>query len=1069
MFNDLIEMTVDSSLTGRLSIGFADQVLIDSITNKPFYISAYGYQNNLLLLKRTNGKRIDANRPTYDNVRFQLNNYYRTAYNTPVCNESTVCTKTKLMKLPDSDYSQLLVYTSPDKFNSSSKSYSLFYIKLAPLVKFVREYHPEWTDEDIKQAFVSHTKSFSNLLTRHTGILDEIFRLVSSKTTIPFLEEWTYYCTNTARVIKVQLPTAIYADLDSEENVYAVTISYDEERLRTTISNGLRNHNISINNSNSVSETSDNINTLTDYLAVYSDQLIEKATNKFTPLFDPETDGFTRKEQDFFDIAAYKGKLNYYNAQRNVIGAVNRALDKDRSAIIVGECGSGKSALSLGSIYANSKSKNYCTLIMAPGHLVEKWKRETERLIPGARVEILSDFSDLMRLEPVIKDRSRNYPLYLVISKDTAKISYVERPAVIWDAERNVFRCPHCGATQRYPHAPALYRNSIDMTHYTFSGSPAYRETKYSVVNAIFMFNSKGSWNTTCNSNYRLRSTTKGTNPDLGKHVYSCNHTLWTCTNSGDESPWIRHTSAGYIHRDMMQPYKEYYEQASVEFKENPQHKKMYKAIIDIEENGLPRSVAPRRYSIARYMRQHLKGYIDYFVADEVHLYSSGTSAQGCAFGDFVRVANKTLALTGTLLNGYSTGMLPLLFRLYSRSFKNKGFNYNSESAFADVYGVKREVEVTNPDGRKIKGSYRVLPGVSPALFCDFLLDRAVFISLEDMSSGLPSYTEVPVAVTMDSVVREQYDQIAEGLKQILSVPNNENRAIAFQGAQKLSMYPDMPYCIAPILNRTNQPVLYFPDAVTDAKNYVSNKDIKCMEIVQEKLNKGENVLIFMNYVNKTDCVDRLADILEKAGISYAVLDSKVKANDREKWIDTKVKEGIRVLITSPALVETGLDLLAFTNIVFYQVGFNLFTLRQASRRSRRLNQPNPCTVYFLYFEDSAQEVVLSLMANKLQAAMAIEGKFTEEGLNAMSNNDDILTQVADSLVKNIEHKVEEGAFATGVGRPEDDDGSRFKLVHMIDERAVSSDKPLFISNKRKTRYSLDTAYAEMLALCEAS
>ena len=34
-------------------------------------------------------------------------------------------------------------------------------------------------------------------------------------------------------------------------------------------------------------------------------------------------------------------------------------------------------------------------------------------------------------------------------------------------------------------------------------------------------------------------------------------------------------------------------------------------------------------------------------------------------------------------------------------------------------------------------------------------------------------------------------------------------------------------------------------------------------------------------------------------------------------------------------------------------------------------------------------------MATKLQASMAIEGKFSEEGLNAMSNNEDLLTQIA--------------------------------------------------------------------------
>ena len=46
-------------------------------------------------------------------------------------------------------------------------------------------------------------------------------------------------------------------------------------------------------------------------------------------------------------------------------------------------------------------------------------------------------------------------------------------------------------------------------------------------------------------------------------------------------------------------------------------------------------------------------------------------------------------------------------------------------------------------------------------------------------------------------------------------------------------------------------------------------------------------------------------------------------------------------------------------------------------------------------------------MASKLQASMAIEGKFSEEGLNAMSNNDDIMNQIAMSVTDGIKDTVD--------------------------------------------------------------
>ena len=147
--------------------------------------------------------------------------------------------------------------------------------------------------------------------------------------------------------------------------------------------------------------------------------------------------------------------------------------------------------------------------------------------------------------------------------------------------------------------------------------------------------------------------------------------------------------------------------------------------------------------------------------------------------------------------------------------------------------------------------------------------------------------------------------------------------------------------------------------------------------------------------------------------IKSVVLTSSIKSELREEWIDNQLEKGIDVLICNPSLVETGLDLLSFTNIIFYQVGYNIFTMRQASRRSWRLSQDKDIKVYFMYYKDTIQAQALSLMATKLQASMAIEGKFSEEGLRAMSNNENLLTQIANSVVEGIKDVVEINTFSS--------------------------------------------------------
>ena len=52
----------------------------------------------------------------------------------------------------------------------------------------------------------------------------------------------------------------------------------------------------------------------------------------------------------------------------------------------------------------------------------------------------------------------------------------------------------------------------------------------------------------------------------------------------------------------------------------------------------------------------------------------------------------------------------------------------------------------------------------------------------------------------------------------------------------------------------------------------------------------------------------------------------------------------------------------AFTTLIFYSMGFNLFTLRQASRRSWRINQTAPrVEVYMLYYKDTMQAKAMKL------------------------------------------------------------------------------------------------------------
>ena len=97
-------------------------------------------------------------------------------------------------------------------------------------------------------------------------------------------------------------------------------------------------------------------------------------------------------------------------------------------------------------------------------------------------------------------------------------------------------------------------------------------------------------------------------------------------------------------------------------------------------------------------------------------------------------------------------------------------------------------------------------------------------------------------------------------------------------------------------------------------------------------------------------------------GIRTAVLRASVDTSKREAWYARQIKEGVQVVISHPKLVEAGLDLLDFPTIFFYESGYSLHTLRQASRRSWRIGQRRPVRVKFLCYEGTMQTACLRLM-----------------------------------------------------------------------------------------------------------
>ena len=94
----------------------------------------------------------------------------------------------------------------------------------------------------------------------------------------------------------------------------------------------------------------------------------------------------------------------------------------------------------------------------------------------------------------------------------------------------------------------------------------------------------------------------------------------------------------------------------------------------------------------------------------------------------------------------------------------------------------------------------------------------------------------------------------------------------------------------------------------------------------------GRRVLIYATHTGTRDITGRMDDILTRHGFRVAVMKADAVAPDRrEAWVADRVKQGVGVLICHPRLVQTGLDLIDFPTLLWYETEFFVFQSTQQS------------------------------------------------------------------------------------------------------------------------------------------
>jgi SNF2 family DNA or RNA helicase len=283
-------------------------------------------------------------------------------------------------------------------------------------------------------------------------------------------------------------------------------------------------------------------------------------------------------------------------------------------------------------------------------------------------------------------------------------------------------------------------------------------------------------------------------------------------------------------------------------------------------------------------------------------------------------------------------------------------------------------------------------------------MHMAAFVSLEDISDALPPYQEQVLSVEMDPALRQAYADIENDIREAIR-QNPGNASVISTALNTLLLYPDHPYGLGTLygFRRDEETGAHEKFAITTPpdldEHFTYAKERRLLQEVRTELARGRKVQVFAVYTRKRDVTRRLKELLLREGIRAEVLTADVPPEQREAWYERQLRNGMQVSIAHPKLVMTGLDILECPTILWYETGYSTYVLRQASRRSWRIGQRHPVRVGFLAYAGTAQEQCLRLMGKKLLVALAIEGKLQVDGLQAMDEDDDVLTAMARELV----------------------------------------------------------------------
>lgn len=687
-------------------------------------------------------------------------------------------------------------------------------------------------------------------------------------------------------------------------------------------------------------------------------------------------------------------------AQARAVMGSYHVLKRQKSVFNVGDMGTGKTQISLTTAYTIAREREdsgakdgFRVLIVAPSNVLPKWAKSEIPEILGNKKSTIVRASELKELTPKSKKMAGKKFFITMLNSTEDAAQYI-------DAVRNGWKPP---------------RGTI---HFVLVSTDRMKLSAQKFVFAGIWDHLRGVWRS----------------PDTYETIKQPPKSKDENKEQDNEATW-----KDIVERPTEPPSLAVIEKAKEENRLGKNGlpygyvKKWTEGFRSIQEdyNGpkcctLARpaqkkwgeSNGKHRWMIAQMFQRMLPNHFHLGIIDEVHQMKSTDSGRGAAFHKILKSCRKSMFLTGTLTNGESSSIFAILWRAFAGELIKAGFSQKtSKEAWASRYGVLEKVTTLKNEEQNVgattnrikdKTIVKEKPGIAPQLIANHLLDKCVFVELQDLQIPLVELEEKPIIIELDDEHRKCYSELHGDMYNKCLNMQKEIGTGAWAKFNPVTLnYADQPSVPVEVVwkQSDSHEILESLEGVTFPTDYLTAKERKLLEIVQEELENDRPCIIYNNFTGKTGeyrTNQRVYKILKEAGIKTKILDESISTAKRFDWIEKQEKEGTKVIITNMKLVEVGLDLMSFPTIIYFQLCDEVSTLRQSSRRAWRLGQPKKCKVYYLVNDHTQQMIQFKRLMSRRVSAMITEGRI--ERSDSLAQYADVgASQLTNDLSKQLD------------------------------------------------------------------